>query len=310
MAGLALLLALAAPLAAKDIGKPRDAGRDEALLADRIEALAPQRPGVRDLYVLGVAGDGSERVFRNEVLHLGALAEARLGAAGRVLLLANHPPDDDATLPRASGRNLRAALAGIGARLDPDEDLLLLYVTTHGSEDHRLLLRTPGRADRLLGPEALREALDASGIRHRVLVVSACYSGGFIDALAGPDTLVLTAARHDRPSFGCGHDAAATYFGRAWLVDGLNASLDFEAAFAQAREDIRRRERREGLRPSHPQLARGEGIAETLLAWRAGVAAAPPLPYPYADAAADEAALHLPPVRAKPPPRGGSSRPR
>lgn len=262
---------------------------------------------MRDLYVLGVAGDGSERVFRNEVLHLGALAADRLGAEGRVLLLANHPPSPEATLPRASRPNLRAALAGIGARLDPDEDLLLLYVTTHGTEEHQLLLREPGRADRLVGPRELRAALDASGIRHRVLVISACYSGGFIEDLAGTDTLVLTAARHDRPSFGCGNDSAATYFGRAWLVDGLNASLDFEAAFDAASATIRRRERSEGLRPSYPQAKRGEGIAATLAAWRASVEAGPPVPYPYEEAAP---AAPLRRVKATTTPRGGSSPPR
>lgn len=297
---------LASPLAAKELGKPRpDTGTDD-LLAARIAALAPQRPGARDLYVLGVAGDGSERVFRNEVLHLGQLAATRLGAEGRVLLLANHPPSPEATLPRASRPNLRAALAGIGARLDPDEDLLLLYITTHGTDAHQLLLREPGRSDHLLTPRGLREALDASGIRHRVLVVSACYSGGFIEALSGPDTLVLTAARHDRTSFGCGNDSAATYFGRAWLVDGLNASLDFEAAFGAARDAIRRRERSEGLRPSHPQASRGEGIAATLAAWRAGIEAGPPVPYPYEDAAAATVRR----VKATPPPRGGNVPPR
>src|SRR5690606_41671906 len=47
---------------------------DQARLRQAIEALQPQRPGVPDLYVLAVAGDGSEQVFRNEVLHLRALA--------------------------------------------------------------------------------------------------------------------------------------------------------------------------------------------------------------------------------------------
>jgi len=94
----------------------------------------------------------------------------------------------------------------------------------------------------------LRKRLDGAGIRHRVIAISACYAGGLIDDLGDPDTLVLAAARRDRTSFGCGNDSVATYFGRAWLVDGLNDTLDFSAAFDQARLAIATRERAEETR--------------------------------------------------------------
>ncbi|KAA2284514.1 C13 family peptidase [Arenimonas fontis] len=253
---------------------------DEARLRQAIAALQPQRPGVPDLYVLAVAGDGSEQVFRNEALHLLALARTRLGADGRALALANHPPQAGVpTLPLASIDNLKLALAGIGARMNPGEDLLLLYLSTHGTEEHRLYLNAPGHGEQLLAPDTLRQALDQAGIRHRVLVISACYSGGFIPALRGPDSLVLTAARRDRPSFGCGTDSVATYFGRAWLVDGLNHSLDFEAAFLAARRQIAAREREEGLLPSQPQMAHGARIGERLAAWRDSFTPGPALAY-------------------------------
>lgn len=284
-------MALAAAGQAKSLRKPdlppvedRSEERSAALLERDIAALAPQRPGHRDLYVLAVAGDGTEQVFRNEVLHLENLATRRLDAAGRVLVLANHPPDSlQRPLPLAGPGNLQRALAGLGEAMDPDEDLLLLYLTSHGTEDHQFLLRRPERADRLLTPRELRKALDAAGIRHRVVVISACYSGGFARALEDPDTLLLMAARRDRPSFGCGNDSVATYFGRAWLVDGLNATLDFVAAFTQAKRAIEKRETAEGRLPSQPQLRQGERIGATLAAWRAGFTPGPPLPYPYAE---------------------------
>jgi hypothetical protein len=291
MAGFALGLCLAAGCGAKDIDKaaPQPQKNDasttrQALLARDIAALAPQRPGHRDLYVLAVAGDGTEQVFRNEVLHLENLATRRLDAPGRVLVLANHPQDSlQRPLPLADPGSLRTALAGLGDAMDPDEDVLLLYLTSHGTEDHRFLLRQPERGDRLLTPRQLREALDASGIRHRVVVISACYSGGFMRELDDPDTLLLMAARRDRPSFGCGNDSVATYFGRAWLVDGLNATVDFALAFEQARAAIEKREKAEGLLPSRPQIQRGERIDATLAAWRAGFTPGPPLPYPHAE---------------------------
>jgi len=266
----------------------RDPSATSALQRD-IAALAPQRPGHPDLYVLGFAGDGSEQVFRNEVLHLEALAAQRLDAAGRVLVLANHPQEPiQKPLPQATLANLRQALAAIGAVMDPEEDLLLLYVTTHGTSDHELLLRTPGERDDFIDARDLKSALDASGIRHRVLALSACYSGGFVRALRDEDTLLLTAAHRDRPSFGCGNDSVATYFGRAWLVDGLNDTVDFDAAFGAATQAIERREMSSGLPPSQPQINRGRRIGERLAHWRESFTPGPAVPYPFEDPADDE----------------------
>ncbi|WP_265468626.1 C13 family peptidase [Arenimonas daejeonensis] len=114
-------------------------------------------------------------------------------------------------------------------------------------------------------------------------MISACYSGGFARALGNRDSLLLMAARRDRPSFGCGNDSVATYFGRAWLVDGLNDTVDFVQAFEQARLAIERREIAEGLLPSLPQINRGARIDTTLAAWRAGFTPGPALPYPHAE---------------------------
>lgn len=275
--------------AGKPLGKVESsaaarAQADPGLVAREVAALAPQRPGHPDLFVVGLAGDGTEQVFRNEVLYLRDLAARRLDAAGRVLVLANHPDQPpQRPLPRASLANLRTALAGVGAAMDREEDLLLLYLTTHGTEDHQLLLRRPGAKDDLLDAAQIRKALDEAGIRHRVVAISACYSGGLIRDLESPDTLVLAAARHDRTSFGCGNDSVATFFGRAWLVEGLNASVDFSQAFQRARLDIARREKAEALRPSRPQMARGARIEPRLAAWRAGFLPGPALPYPHAD---------------------------
>ncbi|MFY2764601.1 C13 family peptidase [Arenimonas sp. MALMAid1274] len=280
-------------------------GPDPRLLSG-LDALAPQRPGHPDLYVLGVAGDGSEQVFLNEVRHLQALAAQRLDARGRVLVLANHADQPgQPPLPVASVTNLQRALAGIGERMDVDEDLLLVYFTTHGTDDHRLLLRRSRRSDVLLEPRQIRAALDAAGIRHRVIVISACFSGGFAPALRDPDTLLLMAARRDRPSFGCGNDSVATYFGRAWLVDGLNRELDFVRAFHSARRDIRRRERDDDLPWSWPQIDQGRRIGRQLAAWREAMTPGPALPYPFAEPDDDDAA-GLTPLR----PAAGRSVPR
>lgn len=283
---LAVLLAvlLPSPVAAGETL----AERDRRLLVSAFAEMPAQRPGHSDLYVIGLAGDGHEDVFRNEIAWLDTVANARLDAGGRVVRLVNHA-DSFGTVPRplATLDNLRIALAQAGAAMDRDEDVLLLFLTTHGTEDHALVLQLYPVVDARISPEQLRAALDDAGIRRRVVVVSACYSGGFLPALRDPGTLAIAAARHDRTSFGCGSEASLTYFGRAWLVEGLNQGTDFIAAFEHAEQAVARRERDAAYPPSLPQIAIGDDIRAMLQAWQASLPRTAPLPDPYPERSSD-----------------------
>ena len=270
-----------APTADADDKLP-DRARDRALIDRHLARMPEQRPGQVDLFALAVAGDGRENVFRNEALYFGSLVDARYGAGGRTLALVNHPDSlGDDPLPLATPDSLRHALAGIAARMDPAEDMLLLFLTSHGERRHALVLNQPDLFDALLSPDALRAALDDAGIRHRLLIVSACFSGGFIPALATPDSVVISAARRDRASFGCGDATSATWFGRALLVEGLNRDGGLLDAFAYAQRQVARREVMDGHESSYPQIHVGEDIRARLLAWEADLERGPPLPYPH-----------------------------
>ncbi|MEE7560799.1 peptidase C13, partial [Xanthomonas sp. Kuri4-2] len=250
---------------------------DQAQLRQALAALRPQRPGVTDLYVVGFAGDASDAVFRNETLYLRELFERRFDARGRVVTLVNHTDNlgEHPYAPLATYDNLYDTLVALGGRMDRREDVLLLFLTSHGTEDATLYVQVgPGEED-YISPDDLRRALDASGIRNRVVVLSACYSGGFIPALRSAGTLVLTAARADRPSFGCGNTSNATYFGQAWLVDAMNRTADMAEAFRMAKLAIGERERREGEPPSLPQISQGRRIGEVLARWRHGMVPGP-----------------------------------
>lgn len=256
---------------------------DQAALAQALNALQPQRPGVTDLYVVGFAGDASDDVFRNETLYLRQLFEQRFAARGRVVTLVNNPDNlgEQPYAPLATYDNLYDTLAAIGKRMDRKEDALLLFVTTHGTEDHTLYVQVDQDEEDFISPQDLRQALDDAGIGNRIIVLSACYSGGFIPALRSPDTLILTAARADRPSFGCGNTSNATYFGQAWLIDAMNRSDDPLAAFDMAKTAITAREKQEGELPSLPQQSLGKRIAPVLARWRAGLHAGAAVAYPY-----------------------------
>ena len=279
----ALLLALGCTIQAdaREDDNPF-AERDGRLIDAALAAMPAQRPGVPDVYVLGFAGDGGENVFGNEVAYLETLMSQRYGAAGRTIALINRPDSPErGKRPLATLANLRRALAGMGAAMAADEDLLFLYITTHGTRKHALTVRLPGHFDTAIMPGPLRAALDDAGIRNRILVVSACYSGGFVPALQGPDTIVLAAARRDRPSFGCGDASSATYFGRALLIEGMNRDGGLLEAFEYARRQIARREKLDELTPSQPQVDIGKDALRMLQAWESTLPPAPTVPYPY-----------------------------
>lgn len=106
-------------------------------------------------------------------------------------------------------------------------------------------------------------------------MINACYSGGFVPPLRGPGTLVLTAARTDRSSFGCGSESDITYFGHAWLEDALNHTDNFVDAFKHAQNEIALWEKQDKLTPSEPQIDIGSGIEGQLTLWRRGLKPGP-----------------------------------
>lgn len=256
----------------------------EKRVAKALSALGPRVPDRPNLYLVTFAGDGSENVFHNEAEYASRLFTSRFGPSVHSVVLQNNP----ATLtshPLASWTNLEAVLTGLKKVMDPQQDILLLYLTSHGDEDHSLLVTMdPLPLDQV-------DAKDLAGIlqRHpmtwKVVVVNACYSGGFIPPLRGPGTLVMTAARADRSSFGCGADSDITYFGKAWLAHALNRSDDLIAAFKQARQEIHQWELQDDLPPSEPQIDIGKGIAEQLALWRKGLTPGPVVPFHPAKAA-------------------------
>lgn len=256
-------------------------------LRTALAKLGPRVPGRPNLYLLAFAADGSEDVFRNEAEYAATLFTRRFGPSTHALVLENNPASLSSR-PLASWSNLEAALDGLAHTMDPEQDILLLYITTHGSEDHTLLVDMDPLPLDQIGAKDLGTILSGRPFKWKVAVINACYSGGFVPTLRGPGTLVLTAARSDRSSFGCGSDSDATYFGRAWLIDALNRTPDFIGAFGQASQEIGDWEKRDKLTPSEPQIDTGSGIEAQLARWRQGIAVGAPVPFkpaPSSDAA-------------------------
>jgi hypothetical protein len=160
--------------------------------------------------------------------------------------------------------NLRLTLSEIGDKIDRKQDVVMLYLTSHGTRDHKLAVEFPPLQLDALAPATLKEMLDTAGIKWRIIVVSACYSGGFIEPLKDDYTLIITASAADRTSFGCGSASEATYFGDALFQHALRFEDSFVKAFEQAKERVVQRERAEKRDPSNPQIFIGDDMAAKL----------------------------------------------
>jgi hypothetical protein len=237
----------------------------QALWQQKVQALAPQRPGVVDLYALVFSPYAQEDVFLRESTMVATLLAERFDAQGRVLHLANHPTTAE-TLPWATPLNLERAIEALAGRMDREKDVLLVYLTSHGAQDFRLAAANGPLGVEPVSPGELRRALDKAGIRNRVIAVSACFSGGWIGPLASDTTMVMTAADAQHTSYGCGRLSELTFFGRAVFDEALRETRSLEQAFASAVPLIRRREDEAGKNDgfSNPQISIGEKIRPVL----------------------------------------------
>ncbi|MEO6566646.1 MAG: C13 family peptidase, partial [Casimicrobiaceae bacterium] len=236
------------------------------VLSHALDSLQEERPGRTDLYFVGFAPYGREDVFRKDVDAAQRVMDARWGTTGRSVLLINNP-QTLISAPFATMTNLRETLNEIGSIIDPEDDVVMVYLASHGSSDHRLAAWQPPLSLVELTPAGLKQLLDDAGIKWRIIVVSSCYSGGYIAPLKNEHTLIITASQADRVSFGCGERSDATFFGEAFFQQGLARDDTFEAAFATAQTRVDAREKGEGYTPpSNPQIEMGSAMAGKLKA--------------------------------------------
>ncbi|MBY0565618.1 MAG: C13 family peptidase [Hyphomonadaceae bacterium] len=242
---------------------PGEAARQARLMGDALAALAPQRPGQLDVYMITAALWG-DPVFEREATQAEAILRPHLGAEGRsIVLSAGGGIGNPRNLPAATPNNLAAAIGHVGSLIDPAEDLVVVFITTHGSPDGTASLREHNRLVAGLRPTHLSSMLNTSNIRNRVVIVSACFSGAFIAPLANDDTIVLTAAAPDRSSFGCQPQNEWTFFGDALFNNALRRGDTLIEGFDNAKRLIERWEREQSLSPpSNPQRFVGARAAD------------------------------------------------
>ena len=237
----------------------------QALWQKTFAAIEPQRPGVADVYALIFAPYASEDVFKRESTMVSTVLSERFDAGGRVIQLLNHGATSNTHL-WATTLSLQRSIEALALKMDRENDILVVYLTSHGGKDFKLAASHWPLEVAPLTPQELKLALDSAGIKNRVVAVSACYSGGWADVLATDNTLVMTASDATHTSYGCGNRSELTFFGRAVFDEQLRASYSFEQAFNAAVPIIKQREieaeKNDGF--SNPQIRIGDKIRPVL----------------------------------------------
>lgn len=231
------------------------------LLQHEVARLAPRRKGELDVYALGIAGWADEGVFIKEL-------DGGLQSIASLLPIKDHTirlingRDTVDNVPLADLQNFQAAVRAIGGVMDKSKDVLVLFMTSHG-ERTGFALELPGGISELT-PKEVASTLDREGIKNRVVIVSACYSGIFVPPLENADTIVMTAADAQNTSFGCAPERDWTYFGDAFFRQSLHPGTDFENAFDHARILIQGWELMDHVPPSNPQGRFGPALVDKL----------------------------------------------
>ncbi|WP_425918167.1 C13 family peptidase [Acinetobacter sp. TSRC1-2] len=228
------------------------------VLSKSLEAVQYGEFAQSHWYFLGVAGAGYQDVFKSEVERIKEQFDTRFGTFGRSMMLINNPETRTQT-PIASRTSMEMALRRIGQQMNRESDVLFLYMTSHGLPNQFEMENAPIDLNDV-DPKWLKDTLDKSGIRWRVIVISACYSGSFVPALQDDNTLIITASAADRASFGCSNEADYTYFGRAFFDQAMREQTSVSAAFEQTKETVAQWEKAQGFEASEPQWSIGKNM--------------------------------------------------
>ena len=215
-------------------------------------AAPPPAPTVAHWHVALVAGDTAQPVFDNAVKAMGLWLTEHGVPAAEIHRLAASADGRDPAIEPATLNHVLDRIAGLHAR---PGDGCFVFLTSHGAEDRGFYL---ARNEEMLRPAALAQALDVGcGEAPTVVVVSACYSGVFArGVMARANRIVLTAARADRPSFGCAADRTYTDYDSC-LLAALPHAPTWKSVFNETKACVRSREHQYGDTPSHPQASFG-----------------------------------------------------
>lgn len=236
---------------------------DQRRLDKALAALQPQKKGVVDAYVVAIGLD-SDPIFGREAREAGKVLSRRYNAVGHTIVLAGTDGSGPSDLPNGDPRALALTLARIAELMDKNEDVLILYTAGHGAQVG-LAYHDGDEGFGIISPARMARMFDELGIKNRLLILSACYSGVFVPSMASDTTALFTAASADRTSFGCAADKDWTFFGDAMINHALRQPVPLAKAGEDARALIAKWEGMDpDITPSQPQVSIGNGVGKWL----------------------------------------------
>jgi hypothetical protein len=210
-----------------------------------------------------VAGDGELPVFDNATRYLHDRLIAAGLPAGDVhrLSAADHPQGGP-----AEATSLASIATRIGGLKPGAGEGCLVFLSSHGHPREGFVL---ARSREYLTPAQLDRMLSSSCAKvPTIIVVSSCYSGGFAaPPMTRPNRIILTAARSDRPSFGCGAGFTYTIFDQCFLgaLDGAQTWRDIAV---RTKGCVATRETAMKQPASEPQAYFGAAVSDMSAPWR------------------------------------------
>lgn len=230
-----------------------------------LNSLPKSQKGTVDLYGIVLGSYSYEDVFMKEVNYVSQRIENKLAMKDHVIKLINNEKTFS-EIPVASISNLTETLNHIGKLSQNDEDILFLYMTSHGSAERGLSVEMSYNHSLMnLSGERLATALKGSQIKNKIIIISSCFSGSLIDPLKDDNTMIITASAKNVQSYGCSEDADLTYFADSYFRHAFEKTTDLEKAFYFAKEYVEEREKKEGLSPpSNPQIFIGKNVRKIL----------------------------------------------
>jgi Peptidase C13 family len=234
----------------------------EAALADQPQMIQSTIDEIKSsdneahVYFIGMAPYSGQAVFSREVKASREIFDKHFGTEKRSIVLLNSQEPSEVT-PIASATNLKALAAGLKSKINLERDVIVLFITSHGTRDLLSVDQYPIPFNQIT-PTDIKQTLEATGARNRLVIISACFSGSFIDDLKDENTAVITAASEDRTSFGCSNERDWTFFTNALFNHGFRKSRDIKQAFTLASELVKTWEGKQKLEPSRPQIFLGK----------------------------------------------------
>ncbi len=251
-------------------------GMQSELVAQKLEDFIPSPKGQVDIYGVSFGSYGYQDVFLRESQYVSERMKDVLGISNGVLTLINNQKVNEET-PLANTTNLKQALNHIKSIIQPEEDIVMIFLTSHGSKKSGLSVTLDYRYSMNdLSPKIFAETLKQSGLKNKVIIISACHSGAFIPELKDENTLIITAAADNKQSYGCTDDAELTYFADAYFKQALDQTTNLVEAFEISKTLIEKREKDENLKKtSDPQIFIGEKIIDILSKYKNSALASP-----------------------------------